>query len=159
MYVHYIPLSRHYKPRILLARADVLVDKRRTEDDAQLEPEWRSGREDPREPLLGRGHALRSHWTSESEDSDRRRKEQKGAHDESNASDARERAHGSIGKYVRQACAPWPAPAQRVGRARGARARDGARTRRESSRGPALTAGRRLRRVVGSVPGEWSDLP
>src|SRR5438128_4585738 len=91
---------------------------------------------------------------SESEDSDRRRKEQKGAHDESNASDARERAHGSIGKYVRQACAPWPAPAQRVGRAR-----DGARTRRESSRGPALTAGRRLRRVVGSVPGEWSDLP
>src|SRR5439155_11559638 len=94
---------------------------------------------------------------SESEDSDRRRKEQKGAHDESNASDARERAHGSIGKYVRQACAPWPAPAQRVGRARGARARDGAR--RESSRGPALTAGRRLRRVVGSVPGEWSDLP
>src|SRR5881409_4073363 len=83
-------------------------------------------------------------------------KEQKGAHDESNASDARERAHGSIGKYVRQACAPWPAPAQRVGRARGARARDGARTRRESSRGPALTAA--FRRVVGSVPGEWSDL-
>src|SRR2546425_11873888 len=102
---------------------------------------------------------MRSHWTSESEGSDRRRKEQKGAHDESNASDARERAHGPIGKYVRQACAPWPAPAQRVGRARGARARDGARTRRESSRGPALTAGRRLRRVVGVSPVNGAIFP
>src|SRR6266849_5726358 len=78
--------------------------------------------------------------------------------DESNASDARERAHDSIGEYVRWACAPLPAPGQRMGRARGARARNAARTRREAGRRPAFTAGRRLRRVVRSVLGEWSDL-